>query len=175
MESTTYRRRWQRGQRAWGKPQPSCFTFISSSGPVLAPIQMDQSGDKNLCDNNQKIVVAPYNINQPLITILKIVIVILIDRVRGGVYLQPTESGQRGQRAWGKPQPFRFAFISSSGPVLALIQRISQAIKICTITISGIIVVPYDINQSSITILKIVIAILIDRITLSKFLLMISR
>jgi hypothetical protein len=38
----------RRGQWAWGKPQPSRFTFISSSGPVLAPIQLDQSGDINL-------------------------------------------------------------------------------------------------------------------------------
>jgi hypothetical protein len=95
--------------------------------------------------------------------------------VREGCIYNHRRRGQRGQWAWGKPQPSRFAFISSSGPVLAPIQRISQAIKICTITISEIIVVPYDINQSSITIVKIVIAILIDRITPGKFLSMISR
>jgi hypothetical protein len=39
-----------------GKPQPSRFAFISSSGPVLAPIQLDQSGDKDLCDNNQRLL-----------------------------------------------------------------------------------------------------------------------
>jgi hypothetical protein len=64
-----------------GGTQPSCFAFISSSGPVLVPIQLDQSGDKNLCDNNQKIIVAPYDINQSSITIKKIVIAILIYRV----------------------------------------------------------------------------------------------
>jgi hypothetical protein len=42
---------------------------------------LDQSGDKNLCDNNQKIIVAPYDINQSSITIKKIVIAILIYRV----------------------------------------------------------------------------------------------
>jgi len=42
----------RRGLRAWGVPSIR-YAFISSSGPVLAPIQVDQSGDKNLYDNDQ--------------------------------------------------------------------------------------------------------------------------
>jgi hypothetical protein len=38
----------QRGQQAWELTQPSCFTFINSSGPVLTLIQMDQLGNKCL-------------------------------------------------------------------------------------------------------------------------------
>jgi hypothetical protein len=54
-----------------GKPQPSRFAFISSSGPVLVPIQLDQSGDINLYDKDLEIFVVPYDINQSIDNDLK--------------------------------------------------------------------------------------------------------
>jgi hypothetical protein len=64
-----------------GGTQPSCFTLISSSGPVLTPIQCESAG----CDKNRVILITEMVINQSAIMIFeKIAIKILIDGVTPG-------------------------------------------------------------------------------------------